>query len=46
VPSTKGFNFRDFMTPIDQLANIGFVIYSGNFISENPRTLGLFTGAN
>lgn len=46
VPSTKGFNFRDFMTPIDQLADIGFVLYAGDFISENPRLQGQMAGVS
>jgi hypothetical protein len=44
VPSTLGFNFRDMMNPVDQLAEVGHVIYAGNFISENPRLQGQLTG--
>lgn len=44
IPSTRGFNFRDMMSPVDQLAEVGHLIYAGNFISENPRLQGQMTG--
>lgn len=44
IPSTRGFNFRDLMSPVDQLAEIGHIIYAGNFISENPRLQGQMVG--
>lgn len=44
IPSTLGFNFRDLMSPVDQLAEVGHLIYAGNFISENPRLLGQVVG--
>jgi hypothetical protein len=44
VPSTLGFAFRDLMSPVDQLAEVGHIIYTGNFISENPRLLGQMRG--
>ena len=44
VPSTRGFNFRDLMSPVDQLAEVGHLIYAGNFISENPRLQGQMVG--
>ena len=44
VPSTRGFNFRDMMSPVDQLAEVGHIIYAGNFISENPRLQGQMVG--
>lgn len=44
VPSTHGFNFRDFMSPVDQLAQIGYVLYAGDFIAEEPRLQGQMTG--
>lgn len=44
IPSTRGFNFRDLMKPVDQLAEVGHIIYAGNFISENPRLQGQMTG--
>lgn len=46
VPSTMGFNFRDLMSPVDQLAEVGHIIYAGNFISENPRLQGQMVGAS
>lgn len=44
IPSTRGFNFRDLMSPTDQLAEVGHIIYAGNFISENPRLQGQIRG--
>lgn len=44
VPSTLGFNFRDFMSPVDQFAQIGYVFYAGNFIAEEPRLCGSMNG--
>jgi len=44
VPSTLGFNFRIFMSPVDQLAKVGHLLYFGNFTSENPRLNGQMTG--
>lgn len=46
IPSTRGFNFRDMMSPVDQLAEVGHLIYAGNFISENPRLQGQMVGAS
>lgn len=46
VPSTLGFNFRDMMSPVDQLAEVGHIIYAGDFISENPRLQGQMVGAS
>ncbi len=44
VPSTFGFNFRDLMSPVDQLAEVGHLIMQGNFFSENPRMQGQMVG--
>jgi hypothetical protein len=44
VPSTKGFNFRDFMSPVNQLAQVGYVLYAGDFIAEEPRLCGQMSG--
>jgi hypothetical protein len=44
VPSTLGFNFRDMMSPVDQLAQVGEIIYAGNFIAEEPRLQGQMSG--
>lgn len=46
VPSTRGFNFRIMKQPVDQLAQVGYLLYAGNFISENPRLQGQLTGAS
>jgi hypothetical protein len=32
------------MSPVDQLAEVGHIIYAGNFISENPRLQGQMVG--
>ncbi len=44
IPSTLGFNFRDMMSPVDQLAEVGQLVMAGNFISENPRLQGQMVG--
>lgn len=44
VPSTRGFNFRIMKQPVDQLAQVGYIIYAGNFCSTNPRLQGQMTG--
>ena len=44
VKSTLGFNFRDMMSPTNQLAQVGIILYDGNFISENPRLQGQIRG--
>ena len=46
VPSTRGFNFREMMSPVDQLTEVGHLIYAGNFISENCRLQGHMVGAS
>lgn len=46
IPSTLGFNFRDMMSPVDQLAEVGQLIYAGNFICENPRLQGQMVAAS
>ena len=33
VKSTRGFQFRKMMAPVDQLTNVGYLIYAGNFVS-------------
>ncbi len=40
VKSTRGFQFRKMMSPVDQLVNIGYLIYAGNFIATEPRLQG------
>lgn len=44
IPSTRGFNFRALMHPVDQLAEVGYLLYAGNFVSTNPRLQGQLTG--
>lgn len=44
VPSTKGFYFRDFMMPVDQFAQVGYVMYAGNYIAEQRRLCGSMFG--
>jgi hypothetical protein len=44
VPSTRGFNFRIMKQPVDQLAQVGYIIYAGNFCSTNPRLQGQMVG--
>lgn len=44
VPSTLGFNFRDMMSPVDQLAQVGEIIYAGNFVATEPRLQAQMTG--
>lgn len=46
VPSTRGFNFTGMMKPVDQLVEVGHIVYAGNFISENPRLQGQMTGVS
>jgi len=44
IPSTRGFNFRDLMNPVDQLAEVGHLIYAGDFIATQPRLQGQIRG--
>lgn len=46
IPSTRGFNFRALMSPVNQLSEVGYLLMAGNFISENPRLQGQLTGAS
>ncbi len=41
VPSTPGFAFSGFNTPIDQYGKVGHIILMGNLISDSPRHLGM-----
>lgn len=40
VKSTRGFQFRKMMSPVDQLTKVGYLIYAGNFIATEPRLNG------
>ena len=44
VKSTRGFQFRKMMAPVDQLTKVGYLIYAGNFVSTNPRLNGTMSG--
>lgn len=44
IPSTKGFNYRVPLSPVDQFAEISYVLYAGNFIAEEPRLQGQVAG--
>lgn len=39
-----GFNFRQMMSPVDQLAKVGYLIMAGDFCSTNPRLQGQMSG--
>lgn len=40
VKSTRGFQFRTLMQPVDQLTNVGYLIYAGNFMATECRLQG------
>ncbi len=40
VKSTRGFQFRKMMSPVDQLTKVGYLLYAGNFIATEPRLQG------
>jgi len=40
----RGFNFRDMMSPVDQLAEVGYLMFVGEFESAQPRTQGQLLG--
>ena len=46
VKSTRGFQFRKMMSPVDQLTTVGYLIYAGNFIATEPRLQGQLAGAS
>ena len=46
VKSTRGFQFRKMMSPVDQLTKVGYLIYAGNFVGTNPRLTGTLAGAS
>lgn len=41
----KGFAFRDMQMPVDQLANVGYLLLEGEICSAQPRLQGQLTGA-
>lgn len=46
VKSTRGFQFRKMMQPVDQLVNIGYLIYAGDFMAVEPRLNGTLAGVS
>ena len=46
VKSTRGFQFRKMMSPVDQLTKVGYLIYAGNFVATNCRLNGTLSGAS
>lgn len=46
VKSTRGFQFRKMMSPVDQLTKVGYLIYAGNFIATMPRLQGQMSGVS
>jgi hypothetical protein len=44
VKSTRGFQFRKMMSPVDQLTKVGYLIYAGNFVATAPRLNGTMAG--
>lgn len=46
VKSTRGFQFRKMMSPVDQLTKVGYLIYAGNFVATEPRLQGTLNGAS
>lgn len=46
VKSTRGFQFRKMMSPVDQLTKVGYLIYAGNFVATQCRLNGTLAGAS
>lgn len=46
VKATRGFQFRKMKSPVDQLTNVGYLIYAGNFVGTNPRLTGTLAGTS
>ncbi len=46
VKSTRGFQFRKMMSPVDQLTKVGYLIYAGNFVATEPRLQGQLSGTS
>lgn len=45
VKSTRGFQFRKMMSPVDQLTKVGYLIYAGDFVATDCRLQGQLAGA-
>ena len=46
VKSTRGFQFRKMMSPVDQLTKVGYLIYAGAFVATEPRLNGTLNGTS
>lgn len=46
VKSTRGFQFRKMMMPVDQLTKVGYLIYAGNFVANECRLNGTLAGTS
>jgi hypothetical protein len=46
VKSTRGFQFRKMMSPVDQLTKVGYLIQAGNFVAVEPRLQGTMAGTS
>jgi len=46
VKSTRGFQFRKMMSPVNQLTKVGYLIYAGNFVATQCRLQGQLSGAS
>jgi hypothetical protein len=46
VKSTRGFQFRKMMSPVDQLTKVGYLIYAGNFVATEPRLQGTLSATS
>lgn len=46
IRSTRGFQFRKMMSPVDQLTKVGYLIYAGNFVATAPRLNGTMVGVS
>jgi hypothetical protein len=46
VKSTRGFQFRKMMSPVDQLTKVGYLLYAGNFVATQCRLQGQLAGAS
>lgn len=46
VKSTRGFQFRKMMSPVDQLTRVGYLLYAGNFVATEPRLNGTLAGVS
>ena len=46
VKSTRGFQFRKMMSPVDQLTKVGYLLYAGNFVATQCRLQGTLNAAS